>query len=71
MVANRVQFFKIAGLMLEVLQNPTIHATEAYIHKVLDVVDEVDEVNEIVGCLNNAFFQYQIDATTREKQDGV
>jgi len=71
MVANRVQFFKVAGLLLEVMENPTIKTTEAYISKVLDVVDEVDEVNEIVGCLNNAFYQYTIDATTREKLNGV
>ena len=71
MIANRVQFFKVAGLILEVMENPTIRASEEYIHKVLDIVDEVDEVNEIVGCLNNAFFQYQIDATQREKLNGV
>ena len=71
MVANRVQFFKVAGLLLEVMENPTIKTTEAYISKVLDVVDEVDKVNEIVGCLNNAFYQYTIDATTREKLNGV
>jgi hypothetical protein len=68
MVANRVQFFKVAGLLLEVLENPNIHTTEAYITKVLSVVDEV---NEIVSYLNGAFHQYTIDATTREKLHGV
>ena len=71
MVANRVQFFKVAGLMLEVMENPTIRHAEEYINKVLAVVDEVDEVNEIVNCLNTAFHQYTIDATTREKLNGV
>lgn len=71
MVANRVQFFKVAGLLLEVMENPTIRHAEEYIDKVLAVVDEVDEVNEIVNCLNSAFHQYTVDATTREKLNGV
>jgi len=71
MVANRAQFFKVAGLLLEVMENPTIKTTEAYISKVLDVVDEVEEVNDIADRLNQAFYQYTIDAQQREKQDGI
>ena len=71
MVANRVQFFKVAGLMAEMVNNPSINTAENYIEKVLAIVDEVDEVNEIISCLHTAFHQYQIDATTREKLHGV
>ena len=71
MVANRVQFFKVAGLMAEVMADPSIRVAEEYIEKVLAVVDEVEEVNDIADRLNQAFYQYTIDAQQREKQDGI
>jgi hypothetical protein len=70
-IANRVQFFKVAGLMAEMVNNPSIPTAEEYIHKVLAIIDEVDEVNEVISCLHNAFYQYQLDAQRREQHHGV
>jgi hypothetical protein len=71
MTASRKQFFKVAGLMSEMCENPSIVGAQEYIEKVLAVVDEVEEVNTIADYLNTAYMQYTIDSQRKEQHHGV